>query len=406
MTQDIALVVLDTLRKDHFDEHFDWLPGRRHENAFSTSHWTVPAHASLFTGERPSDVGIHAKNLYYDDSQYTIAQRFDDSIAYTANPNISPHFGATKDFDEVVGDVRVDALREDIFNWSRFIANNLNSGPSRYLRAVYECISQDVDTWESLKYGLKIKLQDMDSNRRIGQVFLEDIQSRELSDKDFLFMNMMEAHAPYDPPEEYGAPDCNMEGLKYTFGDPEYPEECREAYDSSVRYLSDVYREVYSQLSESFDTVVTISDHGELLGEHGGWEHLYGISPELTHIPCVVSGDEIPLPDRPIDLRDIHDAIVGETSGRDALPVEYHGINERNKIGAQNKGVSIPDEMDVPRVGVANSDGYRYEHVDGTIKGDESVDERLLEEYAFTVSEGDTSVSESVKSQLEDLGYA
>jgi len=47
----IALVVLDTLRKDSFDEHFDWLEGVRYDNAWSTSHWTHPAHGSLFTGD-------------------------------------------------------------------------------------------------------------------------------------------------------------------------------------------------------------------------------------------------------------------------------------------------------------------------------------------------------------------
>lgn len=54
----IALIVLDTLRKDSFDEHFDWLPGRRFENAWAPSHWTVPVHASLFTGHYPSEVGV------------------------------------------------------------------------------------------------------------------------------------------------------------------------------------------------------------------------------------------------------------------------------------------------------------------------------------------------------------
>jgi hypothetical protein len=59
----IALIVLDTLRKDAFDRHFDWLPGRRFEHAFSTANWTTPAHASLFTGWYASEVGVHAEPL-------------------------------------------------------------------------------------------------------------------------------------------------------------------------------------------------------------------------------------------------------------------------------------------------------------------------------------------------------
>jgi arylsulfatase len=62
----IALVVLDTLRKDAFDEHFEWLPGRRFENAWSTSHYTVPVHGSMFTGQYPSESGVHAKSELFD----------------------------------------------------------------------------------------------------------------------------------------------------------------------------------------------------------------------------------------------------------------------------------------------------------------------------------------------------
>lgn len=53
----IALVVLDTLRKDLFDAHFGWMPGERFEHAWSTTHWTAAAHASLFTGLYPSEAG-------------------------------------------------------------------------------------------------------------------------------------------------------------------------------------------------------------------------------------------------------------------------------------------------------------------------------------------------------------
>ena len=58
----IALVVLDTLRYDAFEEFFDWLPGVRFTNVFSPGHYTIPAHAGIFTGQYPSEVGTHAKS--------------------------------------------------------------------------------------------------------------------------------------------------------------------------------------------------------------------------------------------------------------------------------------------------------------------------------------------------------
>jgi hypothetical protein len=61
----VVLAVLDTLRKDAFDSHFEWPPGLRFENAWSTSHWIVPSHASLFTGRYGSEIGskVNSKRL-------------------------------------------------------------------------------------------------------------------------------------------------------------------------------------------------------------------------------------------------------------------------------------------------------------------------------------------------------
>lgn len=70
----VAVVVLDTLRKDAFDRHFEWLPGLQFDNAWSSSHWTVPAHGSMFTGKYPSETGVHAKNVLLDCEQPVLAE--------------------------------------------------------------------------------------------------------------------------------------------------------------------------------------------------------------------------------------------------------------------------------------------------------------------------------------------
>lgn len=58
----VAIVLLDTLRRDSSDEHFDWLPGGRYKSTWSTSHWTVPAHGTLFTGKYPTETGVRIKS--------------------------------------------------------------------------------------------------------------------------------------------------------------------------------------------------------------------------------------------------------------------------------------------------------------------------------------------------------
>jgi len=58
-------------------------------------------------------------------------------------------------------------------------------------------------------------------------------------------------------------------------------------------------------------------------------------------------------------------------------------------------------------VGVATADGYAYESFDDSIVSDGVPDaEALIEKYQFTLTEGDTSVSDEVEQHLKDLGYA
>ena len=75
----VAIVVLDTLRKDTFDRYFEWVEGTVFDNAYSTSHWTVPAHASLITGKYGSEVGVHGKSRMFDYPGDTIVEKLQES---------------------------------------------------------------------------------------------------------------------------------------------------------------------------------------------------------------------------------------------------------------------------------------------------------------------------------------
>jgi arylsulfatase A-like enzyme len=71
----VAFILLDTLRKDAFERQFDWLPGRRFDNAWSPSHWTVPVHGSMFTGLYPSETGVHARSVTLDCDRQVLAEQ-------------------------------------------------------------------------------------------------------------------------------------------------------------------------------------------------------------------------------------------------------------------------------------------------------------------------------------------
>jgi len=266
------------------------------------------------------------------------------------------------------GDTGVRSFSEDVFDWSAFTSAHAGQGPTRYLSAIRECVSGDCDTVESLRRGLLLKLHDAnlwtptDSGATAAMQWL---RNRTYDDDAFVFLNLMEAHDPYDriprsyrTDPEYDPPE-NI-GLQHSF-DPPDREGVTTAYDDAVRYLSDVYRDVFEELRSDMDCIVTVSDHGELLGEHGQWGHTYGLYSEVTHVPLVVwtGGDVRESIAEQVSLLDVHatiaDAADVAVDGRghsllDAFKptsrlVEGHGLtsHRRSRLKADGHDIAAYD---------------------------------------------------------------
>jgi arylsulfatase A-like enzyme len=439
----IAVVVLDTLRKDAFDEQFGWLPGLSFENAWSTSHWTVPAHGSLFTGEYPSEAGVHAKSRALDWPGEVLTERLRAqgyrTRGFSANVNVSPELEFTRGFDEFTGNWRQRAVSMGAVNWQEFVREADDSGLRRYVDAFRSCVESDTGTLTALSQGVEFKLRSelmklgyfADSGAREG---LKHVRKADFADGgEFLYVNLMEAHHPYAPPRSYrsvGLPE--LHGLPATLtGEPDSdPADLRQAYRDSVRYLSDMYEKLFERLSDRFDYVVTLSDHGEMLGEHGVWEHLYGLYPELTHVPLVVSGDGLDgSTDRLTSIVDIHRTVLDwagaedvggrgrhllDESGHDELLTEFHGIDSINRETLTEAGLD-PDEADGDLKGVAlPPDYYGHETHDGPFleRGTSDAETprdrlaELVESVPVREYSDDAAVSQSIRAHLEDLGYA
>ncbi len=448
----VALVVLDTLRLDAFREQFEWLPGHRFTQAWAPGNWTVPVHAAMFTGRSPAELGVHDKHQTLDCPDPTLAEMLGEigyqTRAFSSNPNVSPVFQFDRGFDEFRGSWRLQGMKPGVFDWEGFIAANRLRGPFRYLSALSEVLFGDVETVPSLRRGLDIKLRDLGVRSTPSddgaQEALSFVESTDFGDKEFLFMNLMEAHAPYDPPREYWTVDVGTDDRSWTTypallatitggpPDPATGEHLRQAYWDSVRYLSDIYEDIFTSLYESFDVVITLGDHGELFGEYDTWQHAYGIYPELTHVPLVISGDEIDngMTDTPVSLTDVFHTITkfagveNEDTDRSLMATdgspcvqerlvytEYHGVDDRNWQQVEGKGYD-PSPYDERLFGVADENGqYGYQAMNEFIAPAECRDtlETYVEEYISSLdvqSLGvEDDVPESVQRQLEDLGY-
>ena len=438
----VAVVVLDTLRKDAFDRHFDWLPGRRFERAFSTANWTVPAHTSLFTGRYASEVGVHAKHLSFDCEGPALAERLASAgyatRAYSANANITGHFGFDRGFSDFRTPEGFADGGDELFDWRYFNRTTPTTGTRKYLRALAEVIASDAATLPSLWRGLQLAIDDGAGVEYGGAVeALDAVRSTAFGDREFLFVNLMEAHEPYRVPEEYAT--VEEPPLTDAIGDvtvsPVSGERTRRAYDDCARYLSDAYRELFAELRERFDLVVTLSDHGELLGEHGAWGHEYGVYPELTRVPLCLTGDGLDgASDAPVSLVDVHATVLDAAGlephgrGRSLLAAddvggerltEYHGLTpwSRRKLDRNGHDGDV-DRYDQPLRGYVSPGGYSYETADGFVETGGGVEDRddpntprerlaaLADDLAVPDVARDTEVPDEIRDRLEDLGYA
>jgi len=434
MPPNVAIVVLDTLRKDYFQEYFSWLPGTLFTDAYSTSHWTIPAHASLLTGFYPSELGVTARSPTLDCNVATLPELLQESgyktRMFTTNPQLVVWDGWSRGFDEVVPPSRVPPEAENTFEWNRFKSESSHDGFVLYVTSILKCIQSDSPTLRSIQQGIRLVTNGpsraSDVKRRIQQTEFND-------GGEFLLVNLMDSHTPYDPPGEYATVDT-PQGVTVAEGlasEPKYPDVIRQAYRDSVRYLADEYREIHGDLEQEFDYVITLSDHGELLGEDSWWNHGIGLRPELCQVPLNVSGegirtDEVTTPVSLLDVPATIAEITGIEIGRDQrgvdllsplserkLLTEFHGLlpfhyNQFERYGV----VDRYDEFDQQYDGIVTKLGYAYRSPDGTmdvvgnITDPEGNLNELRDEVPRAKTEFTEDVSDGVEERLRDLGYA
>lgn len=430
-SRNIAVVVLDTLRKDAFDSEFQWLRDRgvAYDNAWSTSHWTIPAHASLFTGHYPSEAGSYARSRSIDRDVPTLPELLANSGYRTrgisANPVIGPRFNHDRGFDAFT------AITD--FNWSDLVPDS-SSVYQRYPIFLKNALGADASTWRILRETIKYKTRDWPDSG--ADAIHRQLERMTFDEPEFVFLNLMETHSPYDPPSEYqtGAP-AHLNSFQATVrGQPDDgPEQVRQAYQDAVSYLSDKYREIHSRLTEVFDCVITVADHGESFGEYDCWGHTSVPTPETCQIPVVVSGqasNRAVETDQPVNLLDVFQTVcnlAGVTPPDDSkgvsltecvpereLVVETHGMTVHEEGMADEFGLDSRERerFDERRYGACSDSGYAFETLAsvetvGRVENPRDLIEAVSAEVSnIELDRSGREVSSALEDQLEALGYA
>lgn len=284
----ILLITLDTTRWDYVSAYgrgdeitptVDKLAeqGVIYINAISTSSWTLPAHASIFTGLLPTHHGAHyvradaesggglfqANRLAADVP--TLAEELKKAGyrtgAVIGGPLLHSRFGMDRGFDYY-------------YDWD--LRSYEGSG---FYRTASETTSSAVN-W------LKLHAQTAEA------------------EPFFLFLNYYDAHNPYMPPEPWGDPDAPKELLAIHNG--HYDEVFKgnrgltdrersvlvSQYSGEIRFMDKQIERLFFEMNllGLYDStlIVVTSDHGESFGEHRLLGHGRALYEELIRVPLIL----------------------------------------------------------------------------------------------------------------------
>jgi len=315
----VVLVVLDTARaQDVLSTTPTVMPtvselgaaGTTYRNAFATAPWTLPSHASLFTGAYPSKHGAHGDNTYLAEEYRTLAESFSDAgyetLGVSNNTWITEEFGFGRGFDTFwkgwqyyQSETDLGAIAHEL-GWrakARAALDHLFDG-NPLINAANLCYSQFLQP-----------RTDSGARRTTDRIESWLTGSRG-SDPFFLFVNYLEPHIRYRPPrphaERFLPADASYEEAlavrqdpcAHNVGEYELSERdrtlLRALYRGELSYVDDAVsrlRETLQATGEWEDTIlVVLGDHGENIGDHGFLGHQYNLYDSLLHVPLIVHG--------------------------------------------------------------------------------------------------------------------
>jgi arylsulfatase A-like enzyme len=314
----VLFVVMDTVRKDHlgmYGYEKDTTPGLDafadeatvFENAVAPAPWTLPVHASLFTGMYPSQHGADQETPYLDGAT-TLAQSLSaagvGTACYSSNAWITPYTHLTDGFDDQ--DNFFEVMPGEFLSGPLAKAwQTLNDNPN--LRKVADkLVSLGNTAHEYLSSGEGADSKTPSVIDRSKEFIAE--QDRK-GDDWYTFINLMDAHLPYHPPKAFK--DDFAPGVDSTqvcqnskefnsgardIGDEEWAE-IKGLYDAEIAHIDSELTRLFDWLKRTDrwdDTMVIVcADHGELHGEHGLYGHEFCLYDPLINVPLLVKHPEL-----------------------------------------------------------------------------------------------------------------
>jgi arylsulfatase A-like enzyme len=284
----VLLLILDTVRARSLSIYADSLAtsprlasfaqrGILFERAIAPTSWTLPSHASMFTGRPPHQLSADWE-VPLDNTFPVVAEAFAAAGyatgAFVANRIAAgPNSGLTRGFA---------TYRVDAFSLGRIV-----TGASFPRWCLFSPRLRDTGYYAAIL----IRKDGRHVNRQFLR-WLDRIEKRPF----FAFLNFMDAHEPYWPPAAFAAmtDGRRVSGMVPASAseDSAKAAEALSAYHGSIRYLDTVIGELLDKLELRgmlANTVVMItSDHGEAFGERGVTKHGNALYMSQIHVPLLI----------------------------------------------------------------------------------------------------------------------
>ncbi len=361
----VILVVLDTLRHDLDSYHGrSGLPNLRRlsdesymfTRAYAPSHWTLPSHASLFTGLMPHEHGARPPNMKLREDVETIAEVFLREGYFTAcvtcNPFLSSVFGMVRGF-KVTSQIQSAAW--PLKSVTDFLAGAFNDdgGLRRTWRTVVKKVGSLLASSPRTDNGASVAIQSI--NRLL----------RREEGTPFLVVNLMEVHSPHHGRGAYSSWRRRFQyadlldfervmfgimGGRLTLTDP-LASAMEGIYWENASYLDDRLGELFRLLPREFRDdgfIIVTSDHGHLLGEKGLVGHSTGLAENLIRVPLIIrppGGGKGTIIKQPVSIASIFSLLRAIAIDRREGFVPW-----LNWVKSQDSVVSEADGGDVPYV--------------------------------------------------------
>ena len=376
----VVFIVLDTVRVDHlscYGYRRDTTPNldafaagaRQYKNVLSPSPWTGPSHASMFTGLPVSAHGCDWLHRCLDERFATLAGQLTahgyQTVGLSSNAMLSATPGMTRGFQSF---------------WVP---------PDGIFKGAADHMHNRLARWFGKEYDAEKPF--------------------------FLFMNYIEAHQPYTPPQaslrfassetlaRWSREDQVGRSFNYTLLRSNALSsrdimDLEALYDDELNYVDRKLGEIFAFLKstglEENTAVIVTSDHGEHFGEHHLMSHQYSLYEPLVRVPLIARyADHFPAGEetRLVQGHDVYPTIL-----------QLAGVEYKQTPGQTCRSLLQPPSE--PRVAISEYAVPQLEFLVWTMRDDPGADLAYFNRRICAIQRGDLKLirSSALGSRAED----